>query len=257
MKCRGGGGCRTAPKCRCRGATGASGPSGPTGATGPSGGPAGPTGETGATGATGATGPSGGPAGPTGATGTDGVTGPTGATGATGTGVTGPTGPSGGPAGPTGPTGPTGPGAGATGSTGPTGATGSNGQESVVLWGASQFSVSGPATEFLTPGYSNTPAQTIITGPLQFLSPVSGTLKQLHIRQNFPSLSGAVIVYAVRVGGIATLLQVSMFGTSFAGSDPINTAPIAVGDLIDIQVVHGDFGGLIPAGIVASLAIGP
>lgn len=105
-------------------------------------------------------------------------------------------------------------------------------------------------TRFLTPAYDHDLAQ--ITA-IQWRATRAGTLRNMRVRVNGPAGNGNAIVYTLRVNGVATSVTVSLASTSADGSDLVNTAAVAAGDLVDLQVTKAASVGTSPSDITASL----
>ena len=227
----------------CCGQEGPSGPPGPSGASGPPG-PPGPTGPQGPSGPTGPSGTPGGPTGPTGPTGPSGPPGPTGPTGPQG--PSGPTGPSGTPGGPTGPTGPSGP----PGPTGPSGPAGGDGP-CVLIFGNDSI-VASTTTRYLTPGYTDDVALTML---IEMIMPRAGTLEAFYVLHNNTNGNGNNIVYTVLVNGVATLLSVTLSSLVAVGSDLVHTVAVAQGDHVAIRVTKAAVIAASPTDVVATMRL--
>lgn len=158
---------------------------------------------------------------------------PTGATGNTGssgsTGNTGVTGPSGGNTGGTGNTGTTG----NTGNTGNSGATGT-GSPSILFWGNSELPTAILLAEFLSPGFSSTPAGNVLGEPA-IPMPIAGTLRNLFIRHNDPAAGDSTVIqYEINKNGVATGVFVALAANALQNSNLIGTVPFVQGDFISV-----------------------
>jgi hypothetical protein len=85
----------------------------------------------------------------------------------------------------------------------------------------------------------------------------TGTLKNLHVRQNGPAGNGAAIVYTVRVNGVATALSVSIASTTANGQDLVDSVAVVQGDLIDIEVTKAASVATSPSRIEVTLEVAP
>lgn len=110
----------------------------------------------------------------------------------------------------------------------------------------------GTTTRYMPNGYSVAAAP---ANPLQYRIPKAGTLRDLRVRHNNPQGNGNPIVYTVRVNGVATAIVVSLASTGVDGSDLANSAAVAVGDLIDIEVTKAASVGSSPQEITATLLL--
>lgn len=75
------------------------------------------------------------------------------------------------------------------------------------------------------------------------------------MRHNRTGGNGFPIVYTVRINGAPTSLSVSLASTSQDGSDLVNSVPVSVGDLVDIQVTKVAFIFSSPEEVTASLRV--
>lgn len=119
----------------------------------------------------------------------------------------------------------------------------------VLDWGAGSVNPT-TTTRFLYPWYDDDLAQ--VTA-IRWRAPRAGTLRNLYVRHNAPAGNGNLIVYRVRVNGVATLLLVSLASTATDGSNLVNTVAIAAGDLLDIVVTKALVVGASPTDITAAL----
>lgn len=120
-----------------------------------------------------------------------------------------------------------------------------------LLWGNNSVAAT-VVTRFLTPGYTSSLAQTTT---IQIRVPRPGTLRNLRVRHNGTAGNGNAIVYTVRVNGVASVITVSLASTATDASDLVNTAAVASGDLLDIQVTKALGVGTSPADIAATLEL--
>lgn len=103
----------------------------------------------------------------------------------------------------------------------------------ILQWGAEDIT-SGTQATFLFPGgliQAITPA-----AALQYRVPRGGLARNFGIRHNTPAGNGNTVVYTLRRNGAAAGPTVSLISTGSDGSDFINTATFAPGDLIDVEV---------------------
>lgn len=119
----------------------------------------------------------------------------------------------------------------------------------VLEWGNNGVTAT-TTTRFLTPGYTDSIAPTSV---IQMRMSGQGQLSNLRVRQNTGAGNGNLIVYTVRINGVATALLVSMASTANDGSDLVNSVPYADGDLIDIRVTKAVAVGTSPSDIVATV----
>lgn len=122
---------------------------------------------------------------------------------------------------------------------------------SVLTWGDDSVAAS-TATRYLAPGWDDGVAA---TAPRQILSPRSGIARSLQIIHQLPRGNGNLIVYTLRVNNVVTALSVSLASTAAIGGNVIANVPIAVGDILDIEVTKAINIGLTPLRIGASLEI--
>lgn len=123
----------------------------------------------------------------------------------------------------------------------------------VLQWGNNSVAAT-TTTRYLTPGYTDSSAQTAV---FQFRSPRAGTLRNLRVRHNTPAGNGLAIVYRVRINGVASALTVSLASTSSDVADTTNSAAVAAGDLIDIEVTKAASVGTSPGEIIAVCEMTP
>lgn len=123
----------------------------------------------------------------------------------------------------------------------------------VLLWGNDSVSAS-TTTRYLTPGYDDVLAPIAV---VQIRVPRGGTLRNLRVRHNTPNGNGNVIVYTVRINSVATAVTVSLASTSADGSDVTNTAAVAAGDLVDIEVTKAASVATSPDDVAATLELTP
>ena len=119
-----------------------------------------------------------------------------------------------------------------------------------LLFGASSLTTPA-APRFLFPGYADAISP---TSAIQMLMPRSGVLRNLFINHRVGGTTGAqTLNYTVRVGNAVTALAVSIAPTVSSGSNLVDTAVVAQGDLVDIRVT-----GVIttsPTDIIATMEI--
>jgi hypothetical protein len=108
-------------------------------------------------------------------------------------------------------------------------------------------------TRYLSPWFEDTLAQTV---PAQWRIPRAGTLRSLRVHQNGPAGNGGLIVYTVRINGVATALSVSMASTAADGSDLVDSVVVAAGDLIDIEITKALAIATSPTDVLASMVLG-
>jgi hypothetical protein len=123
------------------------------------------------------------------------------------------------------------------------------GAGAVLSWGNNSVAAT-TTTRFLSPWYEDALAQ---TAAIQWRVPRAGTLRNLRVRHNITAGNGNLIVYTVRVNGVATLLLVSLASTAADGSDLVNAVVVAAGDLVDVVVTKAASVGTSPNDIVADL----
>jgi hypothetical protein len=121
----------------------------------------------------------------------------------------------------------------------------------ILLWGNDGV-LGTTTTRFLTPCYE---AETARTTAVAWRCPRAGSAKNLRVRQNVGAGNGNAIVYTLLVNGVVSLLSVSMASTANDGSDLVNVAPIAVGDLLTLRVTKAASIGASPSNIVASMEL--
>jgi len=119
---------------------------------------------------------------------------------------------------------------------------------SMQLWGNSGLTAS-TTTRYLSPGCTDDTAHTTIT---EFRVTRAGTFSKMRVRHNTASGNGNSIVYTLLVNGVASALTVSMASTASDGSDLVNTAAVAVGDLVSLQVTKAAGIASSPSDIVVS-----
>lgn len=123
----------------------------------------------------------------------------------------------------------------------------------ILLWGNDSVAAT-TTTRYLTPGFTSALAP---TSAIQFRVPSSGTIRRLRVRHNTTAGNGNSIVYTVRINGTASAVTVSLASTANDGSDLTNTAAIAAGDLLDIEVTKAASVGTSPSDIIATLEVIP
>jgi len=121
----------------------------------------------------------------------------------------------------------------------------------VVHWGNSLVSTT-TTTRYLTPGYEAAIAPTTV---VQWRVPFSGVIKNLRVQHNTPAGNGNVIVYTVRINGVASTLTVSLASTASNGSDTANSAVVAAGDLVDIAITKAAGVATSPGDVMASVDV--
>lgn len=122
---------------------------------------------------------------------------------------------------------------------------------SVLFWGNAGLTTT-TTTRFLTPGFSTGNAPTTV---IQYRVPITGSIRNLRVRHNTVGTGGNLIVYTVRINGVASALTVSMAANASDGSDLTHSVAISAGDLIDIRATKAVIIGGSPVDIVASLEI--
>ena len=128
----------------------------------------------------------------------------------------------------------------------------SGAQPAILLWGNNNVAAT-VTTRFLEPGYESSQAPTLV---VQFRVPFGGVLRNMRVHCRTGAGNGNAIVYTVRVNSIVTTLIVSMASTATDGSNLVNTATVAAGDLVDVQVTKALGIGASPSDIVCSLQLG-
>jgi hypothetical protein len=118
-----------------------------------------------------------------------------------------------------------------------------------MLFGAGSVG-SSTTTRYLFPAYSDSIAQTSV---VQFRSSRAGTMKNMRVRHNKAAGNGNSIVYTVRINGTPSSLSVSMASTANDGSDLVNTAAVAAGDLVDVEITKASAVGQAPSDVAASV----
>jgi hypothetical protein len=83
----------------------------------------------------------------------------------------------------------------------------------------------------------------------------AGTLQNLRIRHNITAGNGNAIVYTVRVNGVAVAITASVPSTTTSGSNTVNTAVVAAGDTVDIEVTKALSIGTSPSDIAVTLEL--
>jgi hypothetical protein len=102
----------------------------------------------------------------------------------------------------------------------------------IVTWGVGSVSAS-TATRYLLPSWD---AGMAPLNPVAWRSPRGGTLRNFRVRHNSPAGNGGIVVYTVRVNGVATTVTVPLASNASDGSDLLNSVVVAAGDLIDVRV---------------------
>lgn len=118
----------------------------------------------------------------------------------------------------------------------------------VLTFGSDQVSNT-VTTRWLSPWFDNVIAQ---TGPIRYRIPRAGTIRNMRVHVNAPAGNGNLIVYTLRVNGVATALSVSLASTGADGSDLVDSVVVAAGDLVDLMVTKALDVGVTPQDIVAS-----
>lgn len=131
---------------------------------------------------------------------------------------------------------------------------GVNSNDTVLLFGAGQVG-STTTIRFLYPGYDDMLAQTAGGGgtPISMVAPYSGTLRNLYVRHNIPAGNGNVIVYTVRVNGVASALSVFLGSLVAQGVNVANAVAVNAGDRIDIQISKAATVAVSPQDVTATL----
>lgn len=109
------------------------------------------------------------------------------------------------------------------------------GSSDTLLWGNLSVA-SNTTTRYLNPSY--VPSIAPLT-PIQYRVVRAGTIRNMRIHHNSPSGNGNLVTYTLRTNAAPTALSVSMASTAPDGNDLINTATVAAGDLLDIEISKG------------------
>lgn len=117
-----------------------------------------------------------------------------------------------------------------------------------LLWGADNVTAS-TTTRYLYPGFDDSTAQ---TSTVQIRVPRAGTIRKLRARHETGAGNGNAIVYTLRKNGVATALTASLASTANDASDLTNSATVAAGDLIDIEVTKAVAVGTSPSDITVT-----
>jgi hypothetical protein len=107
-------------------------------------------------------------------------------------------------------------------------------------------------TRYLEPGFDSTLAPTT---PVALRIPSDGTLRRMYIDHGTPAGNGELIVYTIRVNGVATALSVSIPSTSPTGANTVDTVAVAAGDRIDLEVTKAQSINSSPDDITATLEV--
>lgn len=122
-----------------------------------------------------------------------------------------------------------------------------------VTWGNNTVQAT-TTTRYLTPWYDDVLAP---TAPIQWRIPRAGTFRNMRVRHNTTAGNGNLIVYTLRVNSVASTLAVSLASTAADGSDLANSAAVAAGDLLDIEVTKALAIGSSPVDITLSMEFAP
>lgn len=123
------------------------------------------------------------------------------------------------------------------------------GQGAVLSWGNNSVAAT-TTTRFLLPWFDDSLAP---IAPTQWRVSRSGTIRNMRVRHTTPAGNGNLIVYALRVNGVATLLAVSLASTAVDGSNLVNTVVVVAGDLVDIIVTKALAIGASPLQIMCTM----
>lgn len=99
-------------------------------------------------------------------------------------------------------------------------------------WGAGLLGAT-TTTRYLYPWYSDQIAEVNEVG---LVAPSCGVLRNFSVLQNIPEGNGNLIVYTVKVSGVATPLVVSLSSTANYGVNTSVAIPVNAGDYISIMV---------------------
>lgn len=108
------------------------------------------------------------------------------------------------------------------------------GGSGVLAWGNTDIGTS-TTTRFLTAWYADVLAPTTADAAARYRVPTNGKVRNLRVRQIGGAGAGN-ITYTVRKNGVATAVTVTVAAATVDGSDLVNEAEFAAGDLIDIEV---------------------
>lgn len=122
---------------------------------------------------------------------------------------------------------------------------------SLLMWGAKDVA-STTMTRYLFPFYDDS---TAMTTAVSFPMPVAGTIDRLIVRHNLPGGNGNDVVYTLRVNGAPSALAVTLASTATQGSDLVNSIPVVVGDLIDLEITKAATVGMSPADVAATVRL--
>lgn len=108
----------------------------------------------------------------------------------------------------------------------------------------------------MSPGFSDTLAPAF---PVSLRIPVSwaGNLTNLYLRQNLVGSPAGTITYTVRVNSIATALTLTTANNNSNDQTIALSAPVAQGDLVDVEVTHGALGPDTPGEVVVTIEVTP
>lgn len=109
-------------------------------------------------------------------------------------------------------------------------------------------------TRQLSPGYSDTPAGTLI---IEFQAPFDAVIDGLRIQQNNSFGNGFLSVYTLFVNNVASPVTVPVPGNVTSANNPLPSVNVVAGDLLRFeQAVATDLGGSV-GGVVATMRIRP
>lgn len=110
-------------------------------------------------------------------------------------------------------------------------------------------------TRYLPPGYTGN--GTAPTTAVQFRVPRIGTIKSLRVHAGVAGSGASNLTYTVRKNSVATAVTCTFSNTVQDGSDLVNTASFAAGDLIDISVAKSAGISSSPTDVLATVEFAP
>ncbi len=123
---------------------------------------------------------------------------------------------------------------------------------SFLAWGNASLALI--AVQNLSPYYSDTVASGFVQ---HIVSPMTGVIDRMYIRQDAPFGNGNNLVYSLRVNGNPQMLQ-SIASTATQASNLVDSAAVTQGDLLDMQVSGANnLGGSAPGGVAVTFRFRP
>lgn len=132
----------------------------------------------------------------------------------------------------------------------------------VLFWGEREFTLDATESHYLAPGYEDRIAlATPPAIPPSLVIPITeGRIRHLSVRHNEAGLAdpGTNIDYYLVKNGVATACHVALaVNTGVQSIDVINSEPVVLGDIVDVQAIKSGNLTASPKKIVVSVELGP